>query len=140
MFASESDLSIAFRKILPKTEWSNARVFEEVEGLSGIPDYVLIKKYKKEQIAIGIELKLHNWQRAMRQAFKYKAFCNISYVIMDSDRISPAIKNMPEFILYNIGLASIDDATRKIKYYYKPIMQEPFSYHLQNRLKEKILV
>jgi hypothetical protein len=140
MFSTEIDLSTAFKEILPSTKWAEALVYEEVTGILGIPDFVLVKPAIKKTITIGIELKLHNWKRAMQQAYKYKAFCNSSFVIMDAAFIQPAENNLSEFIKYNIGLASIDAATSRLKFYYNPKKQEPYFNELYSKLLKKIAI
>lgn len=138
MFSTEIELSQAFRELISTSEWSQSDFWEEVKGLSGIPDYVLVQKVNNNDIAIGIELKLENWQRAMKQAFRYRTFCDQSYVVLDSAHLSPALKSINEFKQYNIGLASIDYHLKELKIHFNPSIEEPFSSDLQQKLYKKI--
>jgi hypothetical protein len=136
MFTSEKELSEAFEYLLKQTEWADSQYFSEVDGISGIPDYVLIKN---DSISIGVELKLENWKRAMIQAFRYRAFCNLSYVIMDDEYINRALRKIEEFKKYNIGLASINKHKMSFSFHYRPKSEEPFSELLSTRLQKKLL-
>ncbi len=72
MFATEQEMSKMFEKFL-KDNFGNAYL-KECQGLFGVPDFVF---YAKEQGSISIvsfELKLYNWKRAAKQAFRYKSF------------------------------------------------------------------
>lgn len=139
MFTSELELSSAFKEILPNSEWAESQCIEEVKGISGIPDYILIRETENNNIAVGIELKLKNWKRAMRQAFRYRAFCEQSYVIIDNARIKPALKSIEDFINFNVGLASIDIHSKSLEIHYKPKIEEPFSLNLKNKLHKIFL-
>lgn len=136
MFATEIELSSVFKEILPKSEWKNYIYWEEVKGLLGIPDYILVQKEKN--VAIGFELKLANWKRAMVQAFKYRTFCEQSYVILDDAHLKPAITNISEFVKFNIGLASINKSNKKLEIHHKPKSEVPFSSDLKERLNAKL--
>lgn len=61
---------------------------------------------------VAIEAKLSNWQRALKQAIRYKEFANESWVLMDEASLAPAISNLNRFSHFNIGLASINTAGR----------------------------
>lgn len=137
MFTSEFELSSAFKEILPTSEWAEHQLLEEVKGISGIPDYILVQETDNTNIAVGIELKLQNWKRAMRQAFRYRAFCEQSYVILDNARLKPALKRIEDFIKFNIGLASIDVYSKVLEIHFKPKIEEPFSLNLKNKLHQK---
>lgn len=138
MFSSEVELSRAFKDIIPTSEWAKGQFWEEVKGLSGIPDFIILQKNNDEDIAIGIELKLQNWKRAMMQAFRYRTFCEQSYVILDNAHLAPALKKISDFKHFNIGLASIDFSSRKLNIHYHPKIEEPFSFDLKEKLIKKI--
>lgn len=79
------------------------------------------KKYKPIiNKVIAIEVKLHNWKRALIQAFKYLVFANQSYVAMDADYVHRAKVNMDEFRKSNVGLVSIS-FNGKIERIYTPV-------------------
>ncbi|WP_130646597.1 hypothetical protein [Methanofollis fontis] len=84
-------------------------VKEEVKGLFGIPDIVVVKNDNEKMISYAFEAKLTNWKRALIQAFRYKAFVNQSYVIMDHDHVKSALSQTERFSRSNIGLMSIDN-------------------------------
>jgi len=105
---------------------------DEVTGYFGIPDFVIVKKKNKKPISFAFEAKLCNWNRALEQAFRYKAFANKSYVIMDHDKIKPALCNSEKFSRANIGLLSIDDSG-KVHTHYKPHLELPYSPQLHEK-------
>lgn len=54
----------------------------------------------------AFEFKLHDWKRALQQAFQAKSYANFQYVVMDESSISPALDNKDMFEKYNVGLIS----------------------------------
>ncbi|WP_421908260.1 hypothetical protein [Methanolacinia petrolearia] len=111
-------------------------VKEEVEGLFGIPDIAVITT-ESEDITntCAYEAKLKNWKRALFQAFRYKAFVKVSYVIMDHDHINPALSNMEKFRNSNVGLLSIDN-DGEIFSHYIPFEERPYSPRLESRFND----
>lgn len=105
---------------------SSSIIKEEVKGFFGIPDIVVVKNDTEKQISYAYEAKLKNWKRAIVQAFRYKAFTNISYVILDHDHVSPALLQRERFVKSNIGLMSIDDSG-EVYYHYRPYYEPPYS-------------
>ena len=77
--------------------------FVEPKGLFGIPDLVIVNSdplrfgCKEYLQIIAFEMKLMKWKRALTQAYRYKAFANYSYVLIDMDYVSPAIRNIEQF-------------------------------------------
>ncbi len=70
--------------------------------------FMLIRAYRPiVEKVIAIEVKLHNWKKALSQAFKYTLFSNQSYVAMDAGYVHRAKANIDEFQKCNIGLLSI---------------------------------
>lgn len=110
---------------------------EEMSGLFGIPDLIFVKKNSKKRISYAYEAKLSNWSRALTQAFRYKAFVNKSFVILDHDHINPALSNTDKFCKANVGLISIDDSGN-VQCYYNPYYEAPYSPRLENKFNEKI--
>lgn len=131
MFATEQEMSLKFERFL-KVNFGNAYL-KECQGLFGVPDFVFYTKQKKEVSIISFELKLKNWKKAAKQAFRYKSFSNISYVVLASKSANSALNNIALFEKYNIGLAKFDtDSTFDILH--KPILNTPYSEKLNDRL------
>lgn len=80
--------------------------YKEWTGLFGVPDYVCFDKQGDGLQVISFELKLLDWKRAMIQAFRYKSFSNLSYVVMPEESIECASRHLSEFQKYGIGLLS----------------------------------
>lgn len=135
MFATELEMSKMFEKFA-KNYFGNAYL-KECQGLFGIPDFVLYDKKKDETSIVAFELKLKNWKTAMKQAFRYKSFSNISYVVMPAKTVNAALKNISLFKQYNIGLA-IFESDNSFTIVYKPEISEPYSDGLNNKLSEQI--
>ena len=127
-FKTEYEMSESFQEFINQNfNRDNIYISKEQKGLFGIPDFILIDTFKNNiNEIISIELKLKNWQRALTQAFRYKSFSNISYVIMDEGFIAPAIKNLDEFKHFNIGLGSFN-ANLELVTYFNPKFSNPFS-------------
>ncbi len=112
-------------------------VMEEVKGLFGVPDLVIVNRDRKKKTTYAYEAKLTKWKRALMQAYRYKAFANESYVIMDHDHVGPALSNKEIFLKSNVGLISIDNAGQ-VYYHYQPYREDPFSTHLKNKFNSMI--
>lgn len=76
MFDTELEMSILFEKFL-KANFGNT-LLKECQGLFGIPDFVFYAKQNEEVSIISFELKLKDWKRAAKQAFRYKSFSNVA--------------------------------------------------------------
>ena len=135
MFATEQDMSKKFEKYL-KSNFGNAYL-KECQGLFGVPDFVFYAIQKHEVSIISFELKLKDWKRAAKQAFRYKSFSNISYVVLSSKSASAALNNIEMFEKYNIGLAKFD-ANSDFEILFKPENRKPYSENLNSRLIETI--
>jgi len=110
---------------------------EEVTGFFGVPDLIVIRKTPKKHITYAYEAKLTNWKRALYQAFRYKAFVNRSYVIMDHDRVKAAVSHSERFERANIGLISIDNSG-KVYHHYRPRNEAPYSSQLESKFNNII--
>ncbi len=115
----------------------NCIMKQEVSGFLGVPDIVYVKKNRKEQVSYAYEAKLSNWSRALIQALRYKAFVNKSFVILDHDRIQPALSNTDKFCKANVGLISIEE-TGKIHCHYNPYFEDPYSPYLVEKFNSTI--
>lgn len=135
MFKSESEMSLYFEKYI-KTNFGNT-YFKEYSGLFGIPDFVLYTKSDENIGIISIELKLKNWRRAIKQAFKYRSFSHISYVVLDKNSLTSAVHNIDYFKKYNIGLAAFNSESG-LEILHKPEFSEPFSEQQNLKLIQSI--
>lgn len=135
MFESEQDMSKFFEKFL-KDNFGNTYV-KEYQGLFGVPDFVYYDKRDEKIELIAFELKLKNWKQAIKQAFRYKSFSNLSYVVIPSVSVDPAFKNIELFKKYNIGLAGFN-SLREFEILFKPTSEIPYSENLNNKILESI--
>lgn len=112
----------------------------EPKGLFGVPDLLIVNWKKEEDGGNGItfiafEMKLRDWKRALAQAFRYRAFANISYVVLDHQYANPALRNLKKFQRSNIGLVSID-GEGQVYLHFEPSIDEPYSSIYKNQLLE----
>lgn len=137
-FKSEKEMAELFRHFIHfsiKENNNNIEILEEVKGLFGIPDCILIEKNgESTNYIISLELKLKNWKRALKQAFKYRSFSNKAYVIMDEASIKSGLKRVDLFIKSNIGLASFNKNI-EFKVYYNPKESKPFLNMFDKKIK-----
>jgi hypothetical protein len=142
-FKSEKEMAELFTQFLQssiKENNSNIEVLEEVKGLFGIPDCILIENNNKSMdYIISLELKLKNWKSALKQAFKYRSFSNESYVVMDEVSIKSVLKRVDLFIKSNIGLASFNKNI-EFKVYYNPKKSKPFLNMFYKKIKNYLLL
>ncbi|MBZ4035938.1 hypothetical protein K6T82_14275 [Flavobacterium sp. 17A] len=131
MFNSEQEMSVVFEKFL-KENFGNSYM-KECKGLFGIPDFVYYDKNDDKIELIAFELKLKDWKQAMKQAFRYKSFSNISYVVIPSVGVNVALKNIELFKKYNIGLAGFN-SLREFEILFKPKSELPYSDNLKDKM------
>jgi hypothetical protein len=110
----------------------------EPKGLFGIPDLLIANQEKEKDgenciTVIAFEMKLRNWKRALCQAFRYRAFSNISYVVLDHAHTNSALKNIDKFQKSNIGLVSID-AEGVVHSHFEPFVDEPYCDNYENQI------
>jgi hypothetical protein len=147
-FVSELDLLRSFLRVdhtmtfLPK---KSEVIYQEVEPMQlfGIPDFVLAANKRNRPtsddfLTIAFELKLKNWQRALVQAFRYRAFCHQSFVVLDESYSASALRQVEKFIRSNIGLATIDDFGQ-ITIHFTPTSMKPYCGHLEAQLCQRII-
>ena len=127
-FSSEKEMSILFENFVTTSfENKNIDLIEGFNGLFGVPDYILIeKKNSSINYIISIELKLRNWKRALKQAFRYRSFSNESIVVIDEKYVHSALNKIDFFLQSNIGLASFNK-NKELKIYLYPQKSMPFS-------------
>lgn len=136
-FESEIHMNDKFTDFLrSKLSDENYSIFNELKGLIGIPDIVIIQKDEFTiNHVISIELKLYNWNRALKQAFKYRNFSNESYVILnDLNNIESIVDN---FITANIGLATFNQ-NGELRIHHIPQNSKPFSEYFIKKFENKI--
>ncbi len=149
-YLKEKDLVESALSNLPIKQLTNSHSHQtyykkELDGLFGIPDFVIAnvnksnKGKQKIRCTFAFEAKLSKWKKAIAQAYRYKAFADTSWVILDSDYIKPALTHIDDFKVANIGLVSLDSNNR-IKIHYKPRRENPYSKELESCFKENILV
>ena len=135
MFETEHEMSLLFEKYL-KSNFGNTYL-KEHPGLFGVPDFVFYTKQQQGISFVSFELKLKNWKRAAKQAFRYKSFSNIAYVVIGIDSANAAMNNIDHFKKYNIGLASFD-SNNLFEILFKPELSEPYSESLKQKLVETV--
>lgn len=128
MFETEHEMSMQFEKFL-RSNFGNTYLKEQ-PGLFGVPDFVFYAKKEEDFAFESFELKLKNWKRAAKQAFRYKSFSNTSYVVIGSNYANAALNN--------IGLATFDNKNL-FKIYFKPKLNEPFSENLKRKLLDSVV-
>jgi hypothetical protein len=83
--------------------------------LIGDKKYKVIKSYAPIlDNVISIEAKLKNWQRALKQAYRYKRFSNFTFVLLEEKHSSPAIKNLELFEKMGVGLITMQEMKYKM--------------------------
>lgn len=135
MFATEQEMSQKFERYLKNT-FGNTYI-KECSGLFGIPDFVFYTSDCEDVSIISFELKLTDWKRAMKQAFRYKSFSDVSYVVLPSSSAVPALNNLTHFEKYGIGLAKFN-CENKLEILYKPKGTKPYSLALRQKLIQSI--
>ncbi len=135
MFTSEQEMSRMFEKYL-RTNFGNTYL-KECQSLFGAPDFVFYAREKHDISKISFELKLKDWKRAAKQAFRFKSFSNMAYVVLSAASDNPAINNNKMFEKYNIGLAKFGKDS-DIQVLNKPLLDDPYSENLNLKLKESI--
>lgn len=137
-FASEAEMSQHFRDTFadPIT-FEGLTWVDELEGIFGVPDYVVVKATEEQVLyVVSFELKLRNWKRGLIQAFRYKSFSNESFLVLDDTHVTPAYKNLDQFVRANVGLASYN-RNREFHVHWAPQPSVPFSTDFSERAVQK---
>lgn len=87
---------------------------------------------------IAIEAKLKNWQRALKQAYRYKWFSHKTFVCLPVNSINPALKNIERFKRMGVGLLGFSE-TKGIQTLYEHESEEPISDEMTILLNERVL-
>jgi hypothetical protein len=117
--------------------------FAEPKGLFGIPDLVVANvEHRNGQATIirsfAFEMKLSNWKRAITQAYRYRAFANLAFVVIDRHFLKPALDNIEDFVKSNIGLISIDQSGF-IHLHHTPEFEAPYCYELEVKFRKMVI-
>jgi hypothetical protein len=75
--------------------------------------------------AVAVELKLHQWQRALDQAARYRAFAERTFVVVDERRGMSAVRHAAMFRFNDIGLTTLSP-WGAIKVVASPRRRRPF--------------
>lgn len=119
--------------------WSDC----EVDGLFGRPDYLIgyhrVDCCGRQQIrTVAFEMKLHDWKRALTQAFRYAAFSHYAYVLMDDRFVGRALRFIDRFYKANIGLLSYS-TSGDFFVHNRPLIRSPYAPVVYSKLQQKIL-
>lgn len=127
MFDKEIDMSNNFQFFLEEN-FKNSYIdwVFELEGITGIPDCVIFEKTKKNiRFVVTLEFKLKNWKRALEQSKLSKLYSNLSFVVISSAGLTPALKNINSFIREEVGLATF--TKQGLEILYCPTAKAPIS-------------
>jgi len=135
MFRSELEMSKKFETFL-KGHVGSA-YFKECKGFFGIPDFVHYRKDGNDIVIVSFELKLQDWRRAVTQAFRYRSFSHMSFVVLSAENSDSVRKNLDLFERYNIGLATFDKQ-KNFQVLFRPIASEPYSELLKSKMVHEV--
>jgi hypothetical protein len=149
MFSSESQLldavlgSSYVQSLLKEQDGQAGQYHLELAGLFGVPDLVVVGILDGgtgAEIAVSraFELKLSNWRRALVQAYRYRAFANLSYVVLDGRHSRSALAHLDLFRRSNIGLLSVSERGSVVPHY-EPEYDVPYCDHLTSQFEERVL-
>jgi hypothetical protein len=141
----ESNPQISFERIKCITKADSTTIKRSIEKLmleSYVKEmdtlYQLRQTYKNcLSDSIAIEAKLKNWKRALSQAYRYKWFSSMSYVVLDEKHISGAVLNIDLFKKMNVGLACID-RKGSVSLLFKPKKEKPIDEKMRILLNERV--
>lgn len=108
-------------------------VIKEEDIISPLRKYV--KTVKK---TIAIEAKLRNWQRGLKQAYRYKWFSQKSFLCLPNNKVNPAIKNIDKFKQMGVGLIGFCK-DKGFQIFYSPRPENPVSDEMTTLLNECVL-
>ena len=137
---------VTVESIIEKTRLPRRKIISAIHSLenlrlvrSGKDTISPLKKYASTvKKTIAIEAKLQNWQRALKQAYRYKWFSHQSFVCLPSDRVNPARKNIEKFKKMGVGLIGFC-ADKGFQVFYSPKTEKPISDEMAIMLNECVL-
>ena len=132
--------------IIEKTRIPRRKIISAIHSLeklrlvrSGKDTISPLKKYVSTvKKTIAIEAKLRNWQRALKQAYRYKWFSHKSFVCLPINRVKPAIKNIQNFKKMGVGLIGFCE-DKGFQVIYSPRTEKPISDEMATLLNECVL-
>lgn len=134
MYRTEKSLSRDFETYIKSHLGST--YYKEWQGLFGVPDFVCFDKQGEDTQVVSFELKLTDWRRAMIQAFRYKSFSNLVYVVMPEDATANASLHVNEFQKYGIGLLAF--GPEGIRIVCDSLLTIPYSPQLSVKVMDKV--
>jgi hypothetical protein len=130
-----------FLELLGYNDWMKWSI-RELKGYFGRPDLLVgfgkrDKANRPKIYTCAFEMKISNWKRGLVQAYRYKAFSNYSYLVLDNKYSNQALININSFVNSNIGLICIE-ATGRCLIQFKPHISSPYSPALRAKLVKNI--
>ena len=109
-------------------------VRKQVKIGSKIVDLFAASKTTGETVAI--ELKVENWQRALKQAATYQVFAQFSYVALHRSRVASALKHENWFRQLGVGLMSV---RKDVQVHIPPCESTFVNRETDSRMRELLL-
>jgi len=88
--------------------------------------------------SFAIEVKLKNWRRALRQAYRYKWFSEKSFVCLPEDNSTQAQQHLEMFQRLAVGLMVVSD-DGELKTVFAPPTEKPLDVVMKMMLNEELL-
>ena len=131
---------LPYRKYFSTTDFSELTHVSEKTASRVLEDFVaagFCKRKEKNWIKttqpkavgteiIAIEAKLKDWNKALKQAYRYLDFAHQTWVLLDEAHSSGAKKRLDLFSRLNVGLATLSSA-KNITVLHAPLKQAPRS-------------
>ena len=111
--------------------WKKGALHDEFTALS------LEKKLNRRQL-YAFEGKIHDWQKALQQAFRYRYFADKYIVVMTREKIVAARRNLPAFERLGVGLWWLDQTNQTIRELYTPTRIRAFSPQAKQKAIRKL--
>ena len=129
---TESNFVLSFSRAL--THLFSGKNFHLVRELQingyGIADLVCVVHYEESlnrSKLYAFEIKMRDWRQALKQAFRYKYFSNVSIVVLPPRQTEMARRFLPTFKTLGIGVWSYNKEDREITRIYSPRSHRPFN-------------
>ncbi len=97
-----------------------------------------LRKLLKRRHLYAFEGKLKDWQKAIQQAYRYRYYADKSIVVMPTDSIQPALKNIATFQELKVGLWGFDQKSGRIQEHYTPTKVRALSQKSREKAIEKL--
>jgi hypothetical protein len=103
-------------------------------------DMTAIGLTKRPKVRVmAFELKLSDWRKALRQAFRYSYFANRSIVVLPTAVAIRAKQHLPDFRHLRVGLWSFDAKTGRIARLFTPRHRRPRNASAQHKAVASLL-